>query len=359
LKILVAGNLIFAYGLVSLFRKQGIEAKLLLQKFPAQIDDPKFMYPELEKEHSDCVIRYDNHDRNFSSSNWKFQIIREMRRGKYDIIIAMTEFPIFAMFSSKPFIIISTGPDIRELLFKKSLKGKLLRLSYKLSKKILWSQPDSWPLLEKLKISKKLIFLDLPIRPNIFAQKFDKGRLKDKFIIFHPTSQIWKVKGNEKFLFAYNRLCKVRDDVHLIMPNKGSDIEKARSILLNGPARDKFELVPMMDTEKLQFYYNLSDLVVDQFVLGSFGMIIREAMNCAKPVLAKINESLCSKFYGNLPEGIINVSTEDEIYQQLIRLASDKEISAYLGNQNKKWFEEHFGEDVLAQKYIDICKNLL
>ena len=359
MKILVAGNFIFAWGLVSILKKNGIDVKLLLPKFPAQIDDPKFMHPELEKEYSDWIITYDNHARNFSPNNWKFQVIREMRKREYDIIIAMTEFPIFAMFSSKPFIVISTGPDIRDLALKKSLKGWLLRLSYKISKKILWSSPDSWPLIEKLKISKKSIFLDLPIRPKIFAQKIDKGPLKDKFIIFHPTSQIWKVKGNERFLNAYNRLCRVRDDVHLIMPNKGPDVEKAKNILSSGPARDKFELVPLLSTEKLQFYYNLSDVVVDSFLIGSLGMIDREAMFCAKPVLGKINESLCTKFYRNLPEGFINVSSDDEIYNQLNRLVSDKELSVYLGDQNKKWAEEKFGEDVLSQRYISICENLL
>jgi glycosyltransferase involved in cell wall biosynthesis len=197
------------------------------------------------------------------------------------------------------------------------------------------------------------------MRPKIFAQKIDRGSLNNKFIIFHPTTQNWKVKGNEKFLYAYNRLCELRDDIHLIMPDKGIDIEKAREILLNGPGRNKFELVPLLDTEKLQFYYNLSDLVVDQFVIGSFGMITREAMYCAKPVLVKINESLCAKFYRNMPDGIINVSTEDEIFQQLKRLVSDKEVSAYLGYQNKKWAEENFGDTVLAQRYIDICHNLL
>jgi len=359
LKVLIAGNLAnLGYELAKALRDNGTDAKLLLPKFPAQTEDPKFIYPELE-EYPKWLVRYDNSKRNLSLDNWKLQIIREMRKKCYDIIIAMTEFPIFAMFSSKPFVVISTGSDMRELLPEKSLTGMLLRLSYKKAKKITFAEPDKWPIIEKFRFSEKSIFLEIPRNSKIFSQKIDKGNLQDKLVIFHPTAQDWKCKGNEKFIQAYIRLCATRDDIHLLISNRGPDIEKVKKNLIDSSAKDKFELLPLLGTEKLQYYYNLSDVIVDQFTVGSFGMITREAMQCAKPVLVKINEYLFTKFYKNMPNGIINVSTEDQIFYQIDRLASNRELCVQLGQQNRKWVEETFNNNVLTQKFVDLCESLL
>jgi glycosyltransferase involved in cell wall biosynthesis len=361
MKILIVGNLAnMGYELANVLNQNGIETKLLLPEFPDYTQDPKSMYPELEENgYPGWLVRFDNKNREIGCNNWKFQVIREMRKKGYDIILALTEFPIFAIFSGKPFVAISTGSDMRELIFKNSLRGVLLRLAYKKAEKVLWSEPDKLPLLEKLNITKKAIFLPIPRNSNIFPQKIDKGDLKDKFIILHPTAQDWRIKRNREFILAYDRLCAVRDDIHLIISDRGPDIIEAKKILSSGYARNKFDTIPPLPSAKLQYYYNLADLVVDQFGVGSFGMIAVEAMKCAKPVLMKLHEQLVMKCYKEVPSGIINADTEDEIVKELQKIVANKDLSIELGQKNKKWIERHLDSGILTKKYIEILENIV
>lgn len=361
MRLLVAGNLAnMGYELANAFNQAGIETKLLLPKYPIQSEDPKTINPELTKMgYPDWIIRYDNHNRKFSLRNWKIQVIREMRKKEYDLIIALTEFPIFAMFSNRPFIAHSTGSDMRSLAFQKSFKGFLMRLAYKRANMIIWSEPDKWPHIQKLGILHKAHFVGIPRNSKLYPQIVDRKELKDKFIIFHPTAQNWKEKGNELFLHAYNQLCSLRNDIYLIISERGPDIEKAKHILETGNAKNNYRLVPYLDTTSLQYYYNLVDIIVDQFVFTSFGMITIEAMKCAKPVMVKINESLYKKFYGSLPPGLINCNTQDEIFDNLNNLASHRESCIRLGNQNKEWLEKNLSNSKLVELYIDLCSKII
>jgi len=58
--------------------------------------------------------------------------------------------------------------------------------------------------------------------------------------------------------------------------------------LSEGSISKKFEFVPPLNTDDLQYYYNLADVIVDQFGIGSIGMITVEAMKCAKPVILEL-----------------------------------------------------------------------
>jgi glycosyltransferase involved in cell wall biosynthesis len=360
MKILIAGNLAnMGYEIAYAMRKKGIDVDLLLPKFPLKTEDPKTMYPELEKTgYPEWLIRFDNTNKSLGFNNWKFQIIREMRKKHYDGMIAMTEFPIFAIFSGKPYALLSTGSDMRTLFFEKSLKGFLYRLSYKKAKIIIWGEPDKLSLIDKLKLSKKAVFVNAPRNVEIYPQKIEKGDLKNKFVIFHPVAQDWKIKKNEIFIRAYNKLCAKRDDIFLILSDRGPDIDKTKKILFDGYANNRFQFVPYLDSIKLQHYYNLSDVIVDQFALGSFGMITVEAMKCAKPVLVKIDEKSFSVCYETIPTGIINIDSEDGIFDALNKLASDRKLVEELGNRNKEWIEKNWDIDLLTNKYIDICKKL-
>src|SRR6185437_7369681 len=213
MKVLIAGNLAnMGWELSIALRLKGVDTKLLLPKYPIQTEDPKTISPELiETGYPDWVVRYDNHNRKFSLRNWKIQVIKEMRKNEYDLIIALTEFPIFAMISNRPFIAHSTGSDMRSLAFQKSFKGFLMRLAYKRSNMTIWSEPDKWPHIQKLGIMHKAHFIGIPRNSKLYPQNVDRKELEGKFIIFHPTAQNWKEKGNELFLYAYNELCSLRN----------------------------------------------------------------------------------------------------------------------------------------------------
>lgn len=359
MKVLIAGNLVnMGFEIAKSLRNKDVDACLLMPKFPHLHEDPKSMYPSLEEDgYPEWVITFDNHNKSFSWNNWKFQVIREMRKN-YDAMIALTEFSIFAMFSGKPYAALSTGSDMRELSFENSLKGLLYRLSYKKARFVIWGEPDKKPLLKKLGIEKKAIFATAPrnidFKPSLSVKK---NNLENKLIIFHPVAQNWRLKQNDVFLRAFVNYCSQRKDVHLIISNRGPDIENAIKILQKN-ANGCFELVPLLNSEKMHYYYNLADVIVDQFGVGSIGMITVEAMKCAKPVILRLNEELFKNCYETIPPGIINVTTEQSILSVLNELASNKERCKELGKKNIEWVENNWDNDKLTDRYIRICKAI-
>ncbi len=183
-----AGNLAnTGYVMVKTLRKFGLNADLLMEKYPHVTSDPKSFDKDLSNSYPEWIHFWDNKDR-----GWKSQIIKTMK--PYDLIHAHVELPIFALFARKPFIAQSHGSDLRELAFqnisgtsvlnikdfKNSIKGILLRRAYHKAKALIYGSPDQLRFIEKLKLANS-IFLPLPCDHTIFTQEDEKEEsLKDK-----------------------------------------------------------------------------------------------------------------------------------------------------------------------------------
>jgi len=360
MRVLVAGNLVnMGFEIVKAMRSKGFEVNLLMPKNSHPSSDPKSMYPELKNTgYPRWVITFDNSKRRFGLSNWKLQVIKEMRNN-YDCIIALTEFSIFAMLSGKPYGALSTGSDMRELAFERSLKGFLYRLSYKFARIVIWGEPDKFHLVKKLGLKRKSVFCTAPRNVVFQIQKIEKDNLKDKFVIFHPTAQHWKLKGNNRFLEAFEKLCSEINNAYLIISERGPDLEKSEKILKNGNAKNNYKFIPSLNADQMRYYYNLCDVVVDQFGIGSMGMITMEAMSYAKPVILELNEEFFKECYNNAPNSLINVKTSNQIYIELKKLILNPKLCEKIGEQNKKWVNENWDSSKLTERYIKICNAIM
>ncbi len=63
-------------------------------------------------------------------------------------------------------------------------------------------------------------------------------------------------------------------------------------------------------------YYKIADIVLDQFVLGSWGTSTREkaAMSCGKPVLMFYKKEYILRAFGEEPP-ILNSFSEEDIFK--------------------------------------------
>lgn len=354
MKILIAGNLAnLGYETARSLREYGIDARLLIPKNPIISEDPKSISSEM-MDYPEWIVFFDK-QRKALLNNWKIQIIKEMRKS-YDGIIALTEFSIFAMFSGKPYAALSTGNDMRELAFEKSLKGFLYRLSYKKARMVIWGEPYKKPLLKKLKIEKKSFFATTPRRIKIETKQGLK-KTDDKFIIFHPTAQDWNYKNNKIFLEAFVKICDKFDNIYLILSDRGPNIEEAKSILSSVSGR-MYEFIPFISSNDIGAYYQQADLVVDQFGVGSFGMIAVEAMFHGKPVLLRLDNEFFKEYYEKT-SGLITADSVEQISGILERLIKDKELRNKLAEENIRWVNRNWDHKILTERYVTICKKLI
>ena len=177
MKLLIAGNLAnYGYFLTKNIREYGIDAHLLMEKYPMKSNDPLHFENNLS-DYPEWIEFWNN-----KSYNWKYQIIKKMR--KFDLVQSLTELPIFTLFSGKPNISFTTGSDIIELAHENNIRGFLLRLAYKKSKLIIFPGLYMYNSIRKLKIKNALFIPPLWDYEKFYLQStYEKEN--SKFIIFN------------------------------------------------------------------------------------------------------------------------------------------------------------------------------
>jgi len=355
MRILQIGNANFGYVMAKELRKKGIESDLLISKeiisgSNASINDPRSHDNEIES-YPEWV--------HFAPINSKlkiFQITKIMKN--YDIIHAYNATPIHAMMSKVPYIAQAGGDELRIKAFEKSIIGYLLKRSYKKADQFVYVWPIHKPLVEKLKI-KNPIYLPRIWEPQNFKKnKYDFPNDKT-LTFFFPTAEIWETKGNDKFLQAFVKLCKEKDNIKLFFIDWGQDSQKAKKILDMPYVKDKVEIIQgPISREKMSEYMGRSDLLVDQFNSGSFTRMAIEAFKFGIPILINIDENIHRELHGESPP-VVNATTSDEIFIKLKELSDSKDVLQKIANDAKIWYEKYYELEKTLSKYIEIYKRIL
>jgi glycosyltransferase involved in cell wall biosynthesis len=215
--------------------------------------------------------------------------------------------------SKKKIIIHHHGSEIR-------FKGEKYIYS-KFADKILVSTPDL------LEWSPNGIWLPNPVDTREYKFVEPNSQAHKLRVLHAPSSR--KIKGTEYVIQAIDKLKKDGYDVELILLENVSHDEVLKQI-------------------------QLSDVIVDQLILGWYGTFSIEAMCMGKPVLCYINRDLVAKYYQNLP--ILNTSPEF-VYENLIKLIENPECRIKLGIKSRKYVEEIHDSRIVIKKLIEIYTN--
>ena len=136
------------------------------------------------------------------------------------------------------------------------------------------------------------------------------------------------------------------------MINRGSDFQKSKMILEKENILDKVTIIPKAVPQyNLIEYYNKSDVVVDQFLVDSTGLIGQEAMAYEKPLIQLVNEELYQKFYSEIPP-ILNASNEKQIYDKLVLLKENASLAKNIGIKSREWLLKYHNTEKIIKKYI-------
>lgn len=355
MQILQIGNANFGYVMAKELRKKGIESDLLISQEiisgpNASINDPRSHDKEIDR-YPDWV-----HFAPINSRAKIFQITKIMKN--YDVIHAYNATPIHAMISKIPYVAQAGGDDLRIKAFEKSITGYLLKRAYKKADQFVYVWPIHKPLVEKLKI-KNPIYLPRLWEPQNFNKNNQHIPDPNVLTIFLPTAEIWETKGNDKFLKAFVKLCKERNNVKLFYVDWGSDSQKAKELLSMPSVSEKIEIIPgPISREKMSEYMSRSDLLVDQFNSGSFTRMAIEAFKFEIPILGNIDEEIHKEVHGESPP-IVNAKTSDEIFKKLKELTYSKDTLQKISSDAKVWYEKHYSLEKTLSKYIEIYKRIV
>ncbi|CDI06469.1 glycosyltransferase [Candidatus Nitrosotenuis uzonensis] len=347
MKVLHAGNMAnLGYVICRHLRKTGLDVELLIEKNPPKGSDPLRFDPTLNNQYPDWISFFDK-----SKSSWKLDVIRKMREKKYDLIHAYVEFPIFAYFSGKPFLAHTQGSDFREMAQSKTLRGFLLRRAYRKAKAVLFFQPDHLPLFSKLKLYNGIFIA--PLWDTTFFRAYSNKANNKKFTIFHPANLEFRLKGNDKLIKGYAEFVKNYPESNLIIVDRGIDSHKIHEMVKNLSIEDKVEFIDgPLNASQLLKYYNQSDVIADQFVLGALGSIGWETFSCKKPLLAFANEKQYRDVYGESPP-VVNAFSSKDICISLTKLTNN-EFRKEIGNKGYEWLTKYHSPVLFTEKIMKI-----
>src|SRR5690606_1229873 len=102
--------------------------------------------------------------------------------------------------------------------------------------------------------------------------------------------------------------------------------------------------------EAMQMYAK-SDIIVDQILCGTYGMLSVEAMALGKVVVAFVRDDLKAKFPKDLP---IVVANPDTIQVVLAQLLQDPHLRHEIGKASRKYVEDYHDIKVVIPKLVDI-----
>lgn len=119
----------------------------------------------------------------------------------------------------------------------------------------------------------------------------------------------------------------------------------------------EFKLLENLPNSEVREWINISNIVVDQLLIGWRGAFAVESMALAKPTLCYINEDLKRevKYAKNLP--LVN-TTPDTIYDNLKLLIENPELRKELGEKGRKYVEEVHDSRKIAKQMIELYKSL-
>jgi len=273
---------------------------------------------------------------------------------KYDLLHLHPPSSIFLYHLNKPKIIHESG-WIRKIMTINGATERMGRRSYEQAEVVVWTNPDTYPLLEPLDI-KCLEFVPFIIDPDRYKPM--KTEKKEELLFFHPARQVWDVKGNDRLLKAFAKFIHSGYNAKLRLIDWGfeEDVQLAKALISKENIDKYIEWKPPYSKPALIRAYNESTAVFDQFILGSGGTTCFESMSCEAPLVIYLNH-WNEKCFGEMPPSI-NASTVEEIYNAMVDL-TDPKLQRKIGAAGRNFTLKHNHPDRIAKQLMKIYEEVL
>lgn len=117
----------------------------------------------------------------------------------------------------------------------------------------------------------------------------------------------------------------------------------------------EFILVQNMSHSEAVKTYQKADLIIDQILLGSYGVFAVESMAMGKPVIGWISDFMKEKYPKELP---IISANPDNIEQKIEYVINNRDMLKKIGIDGRKYVEKYHDINVVTNNIIDIYKKI-
>ena len=332
---------------------------------PSGTNPYSFAYPDIRTRWSppewikyfDMLNKVPRKKARIGKAKARLNLFKLMRR--YDVIEAQVPYPIYAQFSGVPYCPYDAG-WVRYFPCQKGIYPWLARRAYSKAKLVMFTNPDTLGIFENLPYvdPSKLVFVPFAIDPDKYRptnQPINDGTLR----IFSPARQIWEEKGNDTMFRAFALLLDKVPNAQLTAVNWGPDVKASKQLCVDMGIADRVRWIDPVPKNELISLYNKSDIILDQFVLGSWGTAAPEAMSCGKPVLIHYNPQYIQKCFGSLPP-MPNTKRADhkDLFLNMLFLAKNPNEREKIGRQSRDWVIATHHPRLVAKKHYEVLKKV-
>jgi hypothetical protein len=289
-----------------------------------------------------------------------FQLLEILK--KYDFVFCYGTDSILPMTVGFSDYVAFEHGTIRTLPWEKTTEGRLTALAYAKSKSILMTNADS--IIQALKLNKNIFFGQHGFIINESAKKISPYsstsiiktiglQTSRRILIFQPTRQDWKIKGNNRFLEAVARLKREHfDDFEIIFVDWGKDTAQTKQFLLENNLQNQAHWISPLSKPQLLKMYTEVDVLIDQFNIHCIGSTPLEIFSVkGAPLITSIDDTIMKKFYGKtIP--LLNCKETEGIYNKLKEIITGKTNLNQIKEECYQWLLETHSEDKIINNLI-------
>ncbi|MFO1059710.1 MAG: glycosyltransferase [Dongiaceae bacterium] len=271
-----------------------------------------------------------------------------------DVILSYALAPIYAMlYGGKPSISVEIG-TMRDFPMGSSAVARLLWLAYGLSDHVVITNPDDRDAAERAGI-RNYSFCPHPVDEAIYCPGDEpslRRQLQEKHaagtLLLAPARQNWRLKGNDRMLQGFAAALAGGLDAVLLIPAWGQEVARSKELCRSLGIESRVAWLEPMPEPLLVRHYRAVDLVLDQFVLGVFGLIAPKAMACGAAVLTSYERRHNAWCFPTDPP-LVACASSEEIAAAITRLAADPGARREIGAAARRWIERHHSSAVVAE----------
>ena len=267
--------------------------------------------------------------------------------------------PYLAYLSSKPYVAVQMGGDIWYECSRDDQLGQLQRTAFSQAKLCVASNPWSYAFARRYGM-RNMVYLPTLLNSADYSPGSSPYRREweaetgGKFFVLTTARADDRFKGSDMALAAFAAFAKSNPDARLVALGWGADLEKQQSTAEALGISDKILVLPIVGKKRLISYLRAADCLLDQFVLGYFGMTALEAMACGLPVIMKLESVQFDAFSDAGAPPVFNASNPEQVVAALTALHSSPSVKTDASDRVREWFMHYSGNSKWGEAYIDI-----
>lgn len=290
---------------------------------------------------------------------------------RYDIVQVYGAGGRLPLIAGTPFLAYEHG-TLRSLPFESSYMGQLTYLTYTRARHAFITNADVLGSAQRLDLP-SYSFIPHPVNEDSLHETPESQALRESlcreldtdFIVFHPSRQHWEPevrspnweKGNDIFIRGFARFVKeVNPRASAVMVDWGLSVPATKALLEELGVADRVRWIPPVPNALMCRYIAATDLLADQFWLGSFGSTAPKAWGCGKPAMFYLNEDQHRWCFPELPP-VLNVRAPDDVFESLRRLHQDPGHMRAVSEESRRWYQTYHSNELIAQKLLGVYRN--